>query len=82
VIGLLVLLFAGVPSPPPSQNPRLDVRLQKSFGRVSARADLLNVTNREWEEVGLALPDLSGELVPDYFPAAGFTARLTLEWRF
>jgi hypothetical protein len=34
------------------------------------------------EEVGLALSDIVGELVAYYFPAAGFTARLGLEWRF
>jgi len=58
----------------------LDLRLAKGFGRWKARLDLLNVTNRNWEEVGLALPDARGELVPYYFPAAGFTARAGLEW--
>jgi outer membrane receptor protein involved in Fe transport len=60
----------------------VDVRLQKRFGRFSARADFLNVTNARWEEVGLALPDFEGELAPYYFPAAGFAARLGMEWRF
>lgn len=60
----------------------LDLRIRKQFDRLSARADLLNVTNRKWEEIGLALPDLQGDLAPYYFPAAGFTARLGLEWRF
>lgn len=60
----------------------IDVRVQKRFGRLSARADLLNVTNARWEEVGLALPDFEGELAPYYFPAAGFAARLGMEWRF
>ncbi len=58
----------------------LDLRLAKGFGRWKARLDLLNVTNRNWEEVGLALPDARGELVPYYFPAAGFTARAGVEW--
>jgi hypothetical protein len=49
---------------------------------TAEHADLLNFTNPEWEEVGLALPDLQGDRAPDYFPAAGFTARLGLEWRF
>ena len=60
----------------------VDVRVRKQFGRFSARVDLLNVTNARWEEVGLALPDVEGELAPYYFPAAGFAARLGMEWRF
>jgi outer membrane receptor protein involved in Fe transport len=60
----------------------VDVRMQKRFGRFSARADLLNLTNARWEEVGLALPDFEGDLAPYYFPAAGFAARLGMEWRF
>jgi len=65
----------------PSTTPRfLDLRLAKGFGRWKARLDLLNVTNRNWEEIGLALPDARGELVPYYFPAAGFTARAGVEW--
>jgi hypothetical protein len=28
------------------------------------------------------LPDIEGDLVPYYLPAAGFTERLGLEWRF
>ena len=60
----------------------VDVRLDKRFERWSARIDLLNVTNAKWEEVGYALPDFRGELVPYYFPAAGFAARLGMEWRF
>jgi outer membrane receptor protein involved in Fe transport len=60
----------------------VDLRVQKRFGRFSARADFLNVTNARWEEVGLALPDFDGELAPYYFPVAGFAARLGMEWRF
>ena len=60
----------------------VDVRVPKRFGRLSARADLLNVTNARWEKVGLALPDVEGDLAPYYFPAAGFAARLGMEWRF
>ena len=40
------------------------------------------MTDREWEEVGLALTDFRGNLVPYYFPAAGFTARLGMDWSF
>jgi outer membrane receptor protein involved in Fe transport len=60
----------------------VDIRLDKRFDRWSARIDILNVTNAKWEEVGYALPDFRGDLVPYYFPAAGFAARLGLEWRF
>lgn len=60
----------------------LDLRLEKRFERFRARADLLNVTNAKWEEVGYALPDFRGDLVPYYFPAAGFAARLGIEWGF
>lgn len=59
-----------------------DMRFEKRFRRLRAHLDLLNVTDREWEELGLALPDFSGELVPYYYPAAGFAARLGIEWSF
>lgn len=59
-----------------------DVRLEKRFRRLRAHVDLLNVTDREWEELGLALPDFSGELIPYYYPAAGFAARLGIDWSF
>jgi vitamin B12 transporter len=59
-----------------------DLRLVREFRRWKARVDLLNVTDRRWEEVGLALPDLQGNLVPYYFPAAGFAARVGMEWSF
>ncbi len=59
-----------------------DVRVVREFARWKARLDLLNVTDRRWEEVGLALPDLQGNAVPYYFPAAGFTARVGMEWSF
>jgi vitamin B12 transporter len=59
-----------------------DLRLVKEFPRWKARLDLLNVTGRRWEEVGLALPDPGGNLVPYYFPGAGFAARVGMEWSF
>jgi hypothetical protein len=40
------------------------------------------VGNAKWEEIGLALPDSEGRFAPYDFPAAGFAARLGLEWRF
>ena len=60
----------------------LDVRLEKRFRRLRAHADLLNVADREWEELGLALSDFSGGVVPYYYPAAGFAARVGFEWSF
>jgi vitamin B12 transporter len=60
----------------------LDLRIVREFRRWKARLDLLNVTDRRWEEVGLALPDFPGNLVPYYFPAAGFAARVGMEWSF
>jgi outer membrane cobalamin receptor len=60
----------------------VDLRLVKDFARWKARLDLLNVTDQRWEELGLALPDFRGNLVPYYFPAAGFTARVGMEWSF
>jgi hypothetical protein len=54
----------------------------KGFSGWKARFDPLNVTDRAWEEMGLALPDFAGNLVSYYFPAAGFTARVGMEWSF
>ncbi len=59
-----------------------DVRVVREFSRWKARLDVLNVTNGRWEEVGLALPDTEGNPVPYYFPSAGFTARVGMEWSF
>lgn len=60
----------------------VDLRLERAFGRLRARADLLNVGDRDWEEVGLLLSDFEGRPVPYYFPAAGFAARLGIDWTF
>ncbi|MDQ5858699.1 MAG: TonB-dependent receptor, partial [Acidobacteriota bacterium] len=59
-----------------------DVRVEKRFRRLRAHVDLLNVFDRDWEELGLALSDFSGEIVPYYYPAAGFAARVGIDWRF
>jgi outer membrane receptor protein involved in Fe transport len=60
----------------------VDARVEKRFRRLRARVDLLNLTDREWEELGLALSDFSGGTVPYYYPAAGFAARAGLDWTF
>ena len=39
-------------------------------------------TDEEREEVEFAPPDVPSDLVPYYFPTAGFAARLGLEWGF
>lgn len=59
-----------------------DVRVEKRFRNVRARLDLLNLTDRDWEELGLALSDFSGAVVPYYYPAAGFAARAGIDWTF
>ena len=59
-----------------------DLRIEKRLARARVRLDVLNVADEEWEEVGYALPDFSGELVPYYLPAARRAARLGLEWSF
>ena len=74
MIGLLVALLAGLGSSLPPQKPPV--------GRSLSRAPMPERDDREWEEVGLALPDLGRNLVPYYFPAAGFTARVGVEWSF
>jgi outer membrane receptor protein involved in Fe transport len=57
----------------------LDVRLAKRVRRVTARLDLLNVTDAEHEEVGFTLADFRGGIVPFYYPAQGFSIRAGLE---
>lgn len=59
-----------------------DVRLEKRFRRLRAHVDLLNVFDSEWEELGLTLSDFSGGVVPYYYPAAGFAARVGVDWTF
>ncbi|HZI65287.1 MAG TPA: TonB-dependent receptor [Thermoanaerobaculia bacterium] len=59
-----------------------DLRLEKRFRRLRTYVDLLNVGDREWEELGLALSDFSGGVVPYYYPAAGFAARVGIDWTF
>ena len=59
-----------------------DLRLEKRFRRLRAHVDLLNVGDREWEELGLTLSDFSGGVVPYYYPAAGFAARVGIDWTF
>jgi outer membrane receptor protein involved in Fe transport len=60
----------------------LDVRVAKKFPRVTARVDLLNITNDRYEEVGYVVPDFRGALVPYFYPAPGFTARAGVELIF
>ena len=59
-----------------------DARVEKRFPRLTVRVDLLNVTDREWEELGLTLSDFSGRVVPYYYPSAGFAARAGIDWTF
>ena len=58
-----------------------DLRLAKSMGRVQARLDVLNLTNRRYEEVGYVLPDPARRTeVPYVFPGPGRAVRLSLHW--
>ena len=53
----------------------IDMRISKRFQRLTARVDLLNMTNDRYEEVGYALTDFRGGLAPYYYPGPGFAAR-------
>jgi len=67
VIGLLVGLLAVAGSaPPPPQKPRVPTAREDT---VVTALDLLS-------------SDFRGSLVPYYFPAAGFTGRVGMEWSF
>jgi outer membrane receptor protein involved in Fe transport len=60
----------------------LDLRLERGFGPVRARLDLLNLTDEEYSELGYVLPDFVGGVVSYEFPSPGFAARAGLDWRF
>ena len=60
----------------------VDLRLRRRFGKVAAHLDLLNLTDQRYHEVGLILPDFEGGVVPYVLPAAGFSIRAGVEWRF
>lgn len=79
MIGPFVALLAA--AGPPPQQPRPPTA-REDVVVTAERVTEPRVTDRRWEEVGLALPDFRGELVPYYFPGAGFTARVGMEWSF
>ncbi|MFN2385936.1 MAG: TonB-dependent receptor [Thermoanaerobaculia bacterium] len=60
----------------------LDLRLERDFGPVRARLDLLNLTDEEYTELGFVLPDFVGGVVAYEFPSPGFAARAGLDWKF
>jgi outer membrane cobalamin receptor len=61
----------------------LDLRLQHAVGaRLSAHLDLLNLTDRTYDEMGFVLSDFEGQPVTYSYPAAGFTARMGLRFQF
>jgi outer membrane receptor protein involved in Fe transport len=60
----------------------LDLRLQRAFGGVRVRLDLLNLTDEEYEQFGFALPDFTGGVAAYYLPGAGFAARAGIDWGF
>ncbi|MEX2273845.1 MAG: TonB-dependent receptor [Vicinamibacterales bacterium] len=60
----------------------LDLRLTRGFGPVRASVDALNVSGDRSEEVGFTLMDFQRNVVPYFFPGAGFSARMSIEVRF
>jgi outer membrane receptor protein involved in Fe transport len=60
----------------------VDVRIWRAFGRLRARLDALNLTDRQWEPLGVTVPDFTGGVSPHYWPAPGRAVRAGLEWTF
>lgn len=60
----------------------IDVRGARRIGPHRVIIDLLNLTSERYSEVGFALPDFEGAMVPHYFPAPGFGLRVGFEARF
>ncbi|MDL2718899.1 MAG: TonB-dependent receptor [Acidobacteriota bacterium] len=58
----------------------LDARLTRSFARVRAFLDLLNVTGARFSEVGFVLPGLRGETVAYGYPTTALQARVGVSW--
>jgi outer membrane receptor protein involved in Fe transport len=60
----------------------IDVRLAKRFSRMTARLDLLNLTNDQYEEAGVVLADFFGGSVPHFYPAPRRAFRFGIEMTF
>ena len=60
----------------------VDVRVVRTFRRLTASVDLLNLTGDDFDEVGFALSGVDGVVEPFYFPGPGFGARAGIELRF
>jgi outer membrane cobalamin receptor len=60
----------------------VDVRIWRAFRRLRARLDALNLTDRQWEPLGVTVPDFTGGVAPYYWPAPGRSVRAGLEWTF
>jgi hypothetical protein len=78
-IGLIALLARGAAGEPPSPAPQA---VREEVVVTAERSPGPRETDRDWEELGLALPDFSGGTVSYYYPAAGFAARAGLDWTF
>jgi len=61
---------------------RLDFRVAHDFGAVRLQADLLNVLDAHYNELGYVLLDFHGRPTPFEFPAPGRALRLGLTWTF
>jgi outer membrane receptor protein involved in Fe transport len=60
----------------------LDLRVQRTFGRLRVRLDALNLSDRRWEPLGYTVPDFTGGVAPYYLPAPGRAVRAGAEWTF
>jgi len=67
---------------PMSDVTLIDSRLRYTIGRLTANADIRNLSAEEYEEVGLTLFDFEGHLVPYAYPGAGRELRVELEVDF
>jgi outer membrane receptor protein involved in Fe transport len=60
----------------------VDLRVAKTFGNLGVRLDLGNLTNTTYSQYGYALFSfLTQQQVPYYYPGAGFTARIGIDWK-
>ncbi len=58
-----------------------DLTVARTTKRTRISLDLLNLTNRRYEQLGYELPALEGGAVAYVFPAAGRSVRGGVEWR-
>ncbi|HYK41702.1 MAG TPA: TonB-dependent receptor [Thermoanaerobaculia bacterium] len=59
----------------------VDVRVERDFGRLTARLDLWNAGNSRAEEIGFVLSDFRGRDVPYAYPGARRSLRAGIAYR-